>query len=364
MHNRGRAGALDELTLAMQAALRVVDVQSNYLEAVSGVVDADAYGFSHFDVLGQRLMPLSVATRQAPHRLVPDYNELGADQDPILAAALSVNAPVDSSRLLQGDAWREQSLYVLLDRHGLHHSMVVPLLGCDSRLLGALYLARSDDCPAFSPGDIACMTRAKQHVELALHRAIRHESADQRGSMLGWAMNQLDTATIVSTVDGQTYFENQALRRLLRAQRSAGPVVAELVAGNLGRLRRGPQRVVITASPLASGGNEPGADEGEADLRLTVKTVALRPGQSTAVSFVFLQRKNVAAPVDHAPLSAREREIVAWVAEGLTNRQISELAFVSENTVRQHLKRVFRKLNVHSRAELVQAVWQGADDLP
>ncbi|WNM31763.1 helix-turn-helix transcriptional regulator [Streptomyces sp. Li-HN-5-11] len=68
--------------------------------------------------------------------------------------------------------------------------------------------------------------------------------------------------------------------------------------------------------------------------------------------------------MDPVPLSAREREIVAWMAEGMTNRQISELAFVSENMVHQHLKRVLRKLNVHSRAELVQVTWQGAADLP
>ncbi|MEH0553991.1 helix-turn-helix transcriptional regulator [Streptomyces sp. B21-101] len=355
---------MDELTLAMQAALRVVDVQSNYLEMVSGVVKADAYGFSHFDALGQQLKPLSVATLQAPHSLVRDCNELGADRNPILAAALTGNAPVDSSRLMQRDAWQEESLYLVLSRHGLYHSMVVPLVGRDSRLLGALYLARSEDYPAFSLGDIARMAKAKRHVELALDRAIQHESADQRGSALGWAMNQLDVATIVSATDGQTYFENQALRRLVRAHRAAGPLVAELVAGNIVLLRRGSQRVVISASALTRGGKGPGTREGGADHRITVKTVALRAGESTAVSFVFLQRKKVAAPVDHVPLSAREREIVAWVADGLTNRQISELAFVSENTVRQHLKRVFRKLNVHSRAGLVQAVWQSADDLP
>jgi DNA-binding CsgD family transcriptional regulator len=242
--------------------------------------------------------------------------------------------------------------------------MAVPLVGRDSSLLGALYLARSDDCPAFSSRDIAHMARAKRHVELALDRAILYESADQRGSALGWAMNQLDVATIVSAADGRTYFENQALRRLVRVHRGAGSMVSELVSGNIVLLRRGPQRVVINASTLGSGGNGPGAEAGTADLRLTVKTVALRAGQSTTVSFAFLQRKNLAAPVDHVPLSAREREIVAWVAEGLTNRQISGLAFVSENTVRQHLKRVFRKLNVHSRAELVQAVWQGSDELP
>ncbi|MFJ3776268.1 LuxR C-terminal-related transcriptional regulator [Streptomyces sp. NPDC090075] len=362
MRNRIRAGALEELTLAMQAALSVADVQSDYLETVSSVVDADAYGFSHFDTGSQRLTPLSVATRQAPHSLVTDYNELGADRDPILAAALTANAPLDSNRLMQGDAWREQSLCSVLNRHGLHHTMAVPLVGRDSKLLGALYLARSDDRSPFSPGDIAHMTRAKKHVELALDRSIRHESADQRASVLGWAMNQLDVATIVSATDGQTYFENHALQRLVRAYRGAASIVFELVSENLTLLRRGPQRVVIRASALADR-NGPGAVESEADLQLTVKSVTPRPGKSVAVSFVFLQRQDLAAPVDHLPLSAREREIVAWVAEGLTNRQISELAFVSENTVRQHLKRVFRKLNVHSRAALVRAVWQGPDDL-
>ncbi|MBR8640506.1 GAF domain-containing protein [Streptomyces tuirus] len=348
--------------LAMQAALRVVDVQSSYLETVSGVVGADAYGFSHFDALDQRLKPLSVVTREAPHRLVPDYNELGADQDPILAAALTANAPIDSSRLMPRDAWREQSLCVVLNRHGLHHSMVVPLVGRNSELLGALYLARGEESRAFTPADIAGMTMAKRHVELALDRAVQHESADQRGSILGWAMNQLEIATIVTADDGRTYFENQALRRLVRAHRGVGPLVAELVSENIVLLRRGPQRVVFGASALPDGGNAPDAHKSRAGLRLTVRTLALRPGQSSTVSFVFLQRGSVAAPVDHVPLSAREREIVTWVAEGLTNRQISEMAFVSENTVREHLKRVFRKLNVHSRAELVQAVWQGSDE--
>jgi DNA-binding CsgD family transcriptional regulator len=41
----------------------------------------------------------------------------------------------------------------------------------------------------------------------------------------------------------------------------------------------------------------------------------------------------------------------------LTTKQIAERAFISENTVKQHLKRVFAKVDVHNRAELVQLVW-------
>ena len=52
-----------------------------------------------------------------------------------------------------------------------------------------------------------------------------------------------------------------------------------------------------------------------------------------------------------------EQEIAELVAQGLTTKQIAERAFISENTVKQHLKRVFAKVDVHNRAELVQLVW-------
>ncbi len=50
-------------------------------------------------------------------------------------------------------------------------------------------------------------------------------------------------------------------------------------------------------------------------------------------------------------LSARESEVLALVASGLSNRAIAEALFVSDNTVRTHLKAVFRKLGVTSRSQ-------------
>jgi DNA-binding CsgD family transcriptional regulator len=53
-------------------------------------------------------------------------------------------------------------------------------------------------------------------------------------------------------------------------------------------------------------------------------------------------------------LSAREREIVALVAEGLSDLNISARLSICESTVGSHLRRVYKKLGVHSRVELVQ----------
>jgi DNA-binding NarL/FixJ family response regulator len=52
-------------------------------------------------------------------------------------------------------------------------------------------------------------------------------------------------------------------------------------------------------------------------------------------------------------LTKKEKEIVQFVLEGLSNKQISDKLFVSENTVKNHLAKIFSKLQVNNRLELV-----------
>jgi two-component system, NarL family, response regulator DevR len=51
-------------------------------------------------------------------------------------------------------------------------------------------------------------------------------------------------------------------------------------------------------------------------------------------------------------LTEREREVVRLIADGLTNREIGHAIFLSESTVKFHVRNVMRKLNVHHRAEV------------
>jgi DNA-binding CsgD family transcriptional regulator/tetratricopeptide (TPR) repeat protein len=61
----------------------------------------------------------------------------------------------------------------------------------------------------------------------------------------------------------------------------------------------------------------------------------------------------VGAPVDEDPfgLTPREREVLAMVAEGATNREIGERLFMAEKTASVHVSRILAKLDVRSRTE-------------
>lgn len=65
-----------------------------------------------------------------------------------------------------------------------------------------------------------------------------------------------------------------------------------------------------------------------------------------------------AAKLKELGITQREHEILGLIAEGLSNREIGERLFVSENTVKTHSSRLFDKMGVSRR---VQAVQKGKD---
>jgi two-component system, NarL family, response regulator LiaR len=53
-------------------------------------------------------------------------------------------------------------------------------------------------------------------------------------------------------------------------------------------------------------------------------------------------------------ITQREHEVLRLIAEGLSNREIGERLFVSENTIKTHSSRLFEKMDVSRRTQAVQ----------
>lgn len=113
----------------------------------------------------------------------------------------------------------------------------------------------------------------------------------------------------------------------------------------------------VMVGPIVNSGNLVGgigftrtqADQAFSDADLSdMSALCLHLSTWLAVA----QSKQVKVLADDV-LTARERQIAELVAQGLTNENIGKSLWITENSVKQALKRIFRKLEISSRVELV-----------
>lgn len=68
---------------------------------------------------------------------------------------------------------------------------------------------------------------------------------------------------------------------------------------------------------------------------------------SESIKNLLVERHSVNDPINS--LTDRETDVLSLIATGLSNKQIAGELFISEETVKVHIRNLLRKLNVHSR---------------
>ncbi|MEH0580701.1 response regulator transcription factor [Streptomyces sp. B21-108] len=105
------------------------------------------------------------------------------------------------------------------------------------------------------------------------------------------------------------------------------------------------------------------------DLVSAVRTVAagqslLDPSATTRLMARLRQDRQPEEKPDALPgLTDREREILALIGEGLTNRQIGQRLYLAEKTVKNHISRLLAKLGVERRIQAAVIATQAQDRL-
>ncbi|MFG1783427.1 response regulator [Rhodococcus oryzae] len=86
----------------------------------------------------------------------------------------------------------------------------------------------------------------------------------------------------------------------------------------------------------------------------------LAPSVTRRLIGEFTSRPTDAAPVPIGPLAitAREREVLTLIAEGLTNKQIADQLYITEGTTKTHVGHLLAKLDARDRVHLVIIAFQ------
>lgn len=69
---------------------------------------------------------------------------------------------------------------------------------------------------------------------------------------------------------------------------------------------------------------------------------------------LFIPDRQVASSAGTIPLTPRQSQILPLLAEGLPNKRIADTLGVTEGTVKQHMKDLFRRLNASNRTQAVK----------
>ncbi|MEM9521383.1 MAG: response regulator transcription factor [Actinomycetota bacterium] len=91
-------------------------------------------------------------------------------------------------------------------------------------------------------------------------------------------------------------------------------------------------------------------------IRVVAEGEALLTPKATRALLASLGDEPAAVPIDEAALqhlTAREREVVGLVGQGLSNEEIAETLFLSPLTAKTHVSRAMTKLHARDRAQLV-----------
>ena len=110
--------------------------------------------------------------------------------------------------------------------------------------------------------------------------------------------------------------------------------------------------LLCTANTIGTQAESGDHEQGAPHSASSGSTAATRDGAAFRDRF----SKQMAAVREFYGLSAREAEVAELIARGNTVAHIAELLFVSENTVRTHSKRIYVKLDIHKRQELIDLV--------
>jgi len=62
-------------------------------------------------------------------------------------------------------------------------------------------------------------------------------------------------------------------------------------------------------------------------------------------------------------LTKRESEVLSWLQQGMSNKEIALTLGISPRTIQKHLQRIYMHLDVHTRAEAIVRMRRGIRDV-
>jgi DNA-binding CsgD family transcriptional regulator/GAF domain-containing protein len=288
-----------------------------------------------------------VASANVSEFFLASYERRGREVDSLHAHLTTTGRAAYNLGLMSMPEWLEHPLYTRVKRlHDVRHEIQTPIISRDG-IVGNINFGTSDPRCGFTPHQVRQAELLGRVAGVALQRIYYTESVERERDHAHCALDLLGAAVVISDarleprlndaarhlLDDVVDADVQLQRLIARPDAAAGfsrHLEVELSAGKRGVLH-GHSRSALSYP----------------DTLITVLELEPDGGDISAQTLIAL--------------TPREREVALRVVDGASDRQIAQRLHLSPHTVRQHVKHVYRKLDVDSRVALTRLLLRETD---
>lgn len=318
------------------------------------LVDCDIIGYNEINVARQRFNYVV----EPANALFPDAGQAFADhmhEHPIIRRYQTSKRPevLKLSDFLSLRELRRLGLYQeFFRRLGVDHVIVAPLPFRPPLQFGFALCRRGRD---FSDRERLLLALVAPHLAQAYRNAESTSCLADRETLLSGALTSMERGTITFGPGDRVREMNEQARKWIDKYWGGRPRSPNDLPNELRRW--------LFAQDQGMAANDRNFPRPHTPLivardhsRLIIRAYS---GASHRLVVIEEQHTRTAAVLKPFGLSRRERQILAWVAEGKTNAEIADILGIRARTVGKHLEHVFVKLGVETRTAAARVALMG-----
>jgi DNA-binding CsgD family transcriptional regulator len=344
------------------------DLQMNTVHRLQNYVEADSSVFFYINHVEENLQFKNGVSYGVPENAPQEWCDYYQSVDPFVIRFLNCvkakrsRVVVSSDVVNQRDFVRTEFYYDFLRPQSVYHVLVAGIMEKD-KPIGLLGFHRPRNARPFTDREATKVNLTLPHLTAAIQRINLSEMAFEREWIIERLKNDLDYQGVIILNESLTpIFLNKFTQEVFNVRYSGCGAVNPDISRNL------PAEIYENCLKLKES-----VDRDEPDRRLAF-TFCTNIGQIEGYVQAYNQAANkirylVCFGISEAcninpknfsvfNLSRREIDIVRLVAEGMTNNEIAEKLFISFRTVENHLRSIYKKMEIHNRTSLVSRLIQ------
>ncbi|MBQ9030501.1 MAG: AMP-binding protein [Parasporobacterium sp.] len=235
------------------------------------------------------------------------------------------------------------------------HLICTPLFSQSRKLMGVLSFGRIGTNWTFNSFEQNLIVQISNHLCIALSKELERETLIRKTRLLEGIVQVSGIAVVITDPENHLLYKNQHAHIILEREKLSGRTgtILDTIAAHTKKLLS-EGRSSITSQVTTYFLDDPQSYVLKTSLiedspRALITVIS---GDDTEMSFDFLEDL----------LTGQEINVITQVALGLNNAEIARKLNISVNTVKYHLKQIFQKMEVSTRAELLTKAYAGKKD--